>query len=451
MKIPLPKGIVGLTEFPKLQEYYINMMWTENGPMRTPGIKSFATGSGAMRGAVTWFVDGRRYQVSGSKFERVNADKTVTVLGSIGGMADVVFSQGQVNLVFVVKGGSGYRYNETEGLKQITDPDFYPSDSVDFIDGRHVFIPSDGEPAFYSEVDQGGNIEPLSFFDAEELPDRNKCVINVSNQLFIGGTDSFEQFRTQIDPDAAFTRREGGRVDVGFVSGLTRFKTSFAFLGRRRGEAYRIYVMLSGDAQAISNEAIDEILNEQYTLEELEKCHAERFEYKGHEALVFSLPNHTFIFANGQWSYMDSQLDQKVSRWRGKGVTHAYGKYLVGDVSTGDIGELGNYSQEYGQDVELELLTYIRGERNAFFNVKKIELDCLMGQSLVEKTVGLSISRDGRSWSDFHYRGLGTIGQYSKVVRWHPAGGIGQFENFCGLRIRSTADINFPIEALTFE
>lgn len=449
MNIPLPKGINGLAEFPKLREYYINMMWTENGPMRTPGIKSFSQGSGAIRGASNWF--GKRYQVAGSSFERVNEDKTLTNLGSVSGSQEVVFSEGQVNLVFIVKGGKGYRYNETDGLVEITDSDFYSSVDVDFIDGRHVFIPADGEPAFYSEVDQGGNIEPLSFFDAEELPDKNKCVINISNQLFIGGSDSFEQFRTQVDPDAAFTRREGARVDVGYVSAKVRFKTTFAFLGRRRGEAYRFYAMTSGDAVGISNEAIDELLNEHYTLAQLESCRGERFEYKGHEVLVFSLQNHTLIFSNGQWSYLDSTIDGKVSPWRGKGITHTYGKYLVGDVSTNDIGELGNYSQEYGQDIELELQTFVRSERNSFFSISKIEIDCLMGQTLDEKTIGLSVSRDGWLWSDFHYRGLGTTGQYSKIVRWHPAGGIGQFENFCGLRIRSTADINFPIEALSFK
>jgi hypothetical protein len=381
----------------------------------------------------------------------VGAAGEATELGEISGSADVVFSQGLVNLVVIVKGGNGYRYNATDGLVQIADEDYLPSDDVDFIDGRHVFVASDGYSVFYSEVDAGGDIEPLSYFDAQELPDKNKCVINISNQILIGGEHSFEAFRTQIDPDAVFTRREGGRVDVGFVSAKTRFLSTFAFLGRRRGEGFRFYAMGSGDAQPISNEAIDELINEQYTLKELQQGYAERFEYKGHEVIVFNLARHSLGFSNGAWFYLDSTIDGKPSPWRVKGISHAYGKYICGDAATNNVGVIGNVSTEYGGKVESEIQTFIRGERNAYFSVKNIEADCLVGQSAIEGTIGLSISRDGRTWSDYHYRGLGKQGQYSRLVKWQFAGGIGTFENMCGIRLRTTADVNLPLEALTFQ
>lgn len=446
--VPFPKGIVGLQAFPKQQEWLKNFLLTQEGVIRTPGIEAFTVGSGVCRGASQWR-DGYDYQVSGNDLIRINSVGSITVLGTIAGSADCVFSPGQTNLVIVVKGGNGYRYNDTDGLVQITDPDYIPSVSVDFIDGRHVFVPYDGEPAFYSSVDSPGDISPLSFFDAEELPDKNRAVINVQNQLIILGDDSFEVFRTNIDPDVVFTRREGARVDVGYIAGLTRFAGTFAFLGRSREQTARFFVAGAGTAEPISTPAIDEILNDDYTAAEREECEGMRYEWKGTEVLVFTLPRHTFKFANGIWSYADSDLDgTNAGQWRARWISCGAGRYVVGDREGSNIGILSNEPSEYGDRLEAELQTYVRDERNSYIDITKLELDCLTGQAITNKTVGISVSRDARIWSDYHYRTLGLIGKYSQRVLWQP---IGQCENYLGIRIRTTADVSFSLEALTAE
>jgi hypothetical protein len=61
-------------------------------------------------------------------------------------------------------------------------------------------------PAAYSEVDNPNNIDPLNFFDAEELPDLNRVTINIANNLYIGGTESFEIYRSSGDVTAPFIR-----------------------------------------------------------------------------------------------------------------------------------------------------------------------------------------------------------------------------------------------------
>ena len=411
--------------------------------IRTPGIEQIATGYGNCRGAYTWR-DGYCYMVSGDSLIRINSDYSVTSLGTIAGTEDCEFSPGQANLVIIVKNGNGYYYNETDGLVQITDTDFISSVSVDYVDGRHVFIPYDGEPAIYSEVDQPSNISPLAFFDAEELPDKNKVCINIQNQLGIGGTDSFEFFRTNINPDIVFTRRDGARVDVGFIGGLTRFGGTFAFIGRQREQAPRIYAMGTGNYQAFSSPAIDEILSG-YTESELEACHTIRYEWKGVEVIAFTLTRHTFSYANNVWIYQDSSIDGSIGPWRAKGIAHAYGKYIVGDSDSSKIGILSNVTTEYGYDVEFEVKTFIRDLRDSNFDVTRIEIDCLTGQKLTAETIGLSVSRDGRSWGEFRYKSLGVTGEYGKRVLWQP---VGKFENYCGVRIRSTADVQFSLESI---
>lgn len=450
-QIPLPKGIQGIRDVPKSREHLTNLMWCNEALIRTPGISAFAEATDTCRGATSWYVDNNAYFVTGTDLLRITAGGTAINLGTIAGDEDVAFSQGQVNLVIVVKGGKGYRYNATEGLKEITDPDYLPSVSVDFIDGRHVFIPADGSPAFYSDIDKAGDINPLSFFDAEEVPDDNSAVINLGNQLYILGEQSLEVFRTNVDPDLVFTRREGARLDVGYIGALTRYGPSAAFIGRRRDEGAKFFVIGSGQAQEFSTPAICEIINEGYTLQELQACNVVRYEWKGYEVLAFNLARHTLAFCNGVWFYQDSELDgDEYGPWRAKGVCNAYGKFLVGDAKEAKIGHLGDYQTEYGQDVEFEIRTFARGERESYLQISALMLDCLTGQKLTNESIRLSISKNGRAWGDWFPRNLGTIGDYSRLVKWQPPGGFGVKENFLGIRLRSTADVKFSLEALQF-
>lgn len=445
MKIPFPKGIVGLDIAPKLQEYLLNLFISRSGVVRTPGIDSFGTGVGTCRGAETWR-NGKAYMVSGNSLISIASTGAITNLGTISGTADCVFSLGQVNIVIIVKGGDGYYYNETNGLQQITDTDFLPSASVDFIDGRHVFIPADGSPAFYTEIDNPNSISPLAFFDAEELPDKNKAVINTQNQLIILGDDSAEIFRTNVNPDVVFSRREGSRIDYGFIGGLVRFGNTFAFVGRKRGEAAQIFVMGSGRAEPISSEAVDQLINKEYTGEERAACEAYRYVWDSYEVLVFTFARHTLKFVNGQWVYSSSELNDSVQgQWRVKGICYAYGHYIVGDRDNSKIGKLSDSATEYGEDVEFEVQTYIRDEKNTYFDVNAITLDNLTGQSDTEQTISLRLSKDGRTYYDPIPRSLGLKGEYAKQITWQP---VGQVENFLGMKLRSTAPVKFGMESI---
>lgn len=444
--VNLPRGIKGLKEQPKQQEYLVNYLWTETGLLRTPGIESFSTGFGVCRGGVHWKVLDKTFMVSGTRFISIDITGAVTDIGEIPGTEECFFSEGQVFLVIGRVGDKAYTYSSSTGLAEIVDPDFQVSVSADFIDGRHVFVPADGSPVFYSDVDLAGSIDPLSFFDAEELPDVNKAVINISNQLYVLGTDSTEVFRTNVDPDVVFTRREGARVDVGYLAGLTRYVGSFAFLGRERGESYQFFVMGSGTAQVISNAVIDEIL-EEYTEAELKLCRGDRYKLKNNDVLVFTLPRHTLCFSNGNWFYKSSGTS--LEPWRAHTIISSYGKYIVGDNSNSSIGKLSDVSQEYGQDVFAEIKTFIRSERGSFFKVKLIELEQLSGVASTEETVGISITKDGYSYpAGFNYKSLGKTGEYRKRVKWQP---VGHFEDFCGIKVKTSSAAKTSLELITFE
>jgi len=446
--IELPKGIVGLDEHPHQKEYLVNYVWTPTGLIRNYGIEAHADGVGPCYGVVHWQANNKTYMVSGNALLRVNEDGTTANLGTVSGTTKCFFSQGQVYLVIGRIGGAAYTLSTSETLAAISDPEYLPSVGADFIDGRHVFIPADGSPAFYSDVDNAGSIDPLSFFDAEELPDQNKAVINISNQLYILGADSAEVFRVNVDPDAVFTRREGARVDTGYLSCLVRYKGTFAFIGRDRGESFQIFVMDAGRAVPISSPAIDELL-ESYTEDQLKSADAVRYKLKGYECLAFTINDRTIVFCEGNWSYQSSGTE--LSKWRVYGIAHNGNRYIVGDRDTKKIGCLSSTAQEYGEDVFSEIQTFIRSEKGGFFKIGKIEPSINSGVCDTTESIGLSISKDGKAYSGFNYREIGEKGEYRRRIRWQPPGGIGAFESFCGIKIKTTAPDKLSLDFLSFE
>ena len=445
-QVKLPTGLAGVEDTPKINESLVNMFSLEGTLLRTPGIDlAFTANTYSCRGSATWYVDETLYKVIGQYFYRIDRATGPQQIGSISGTSDVVFSLGQVNLVIIVKGGAGYTYNQISGLQQITDPDFLPSDSVDFIDGRHVFIPSDGSPAFYSDIDNAGSINPLSFFDAEELPDLNKFVINIKNDLYIMGSEASQRFRVTQSSTTPFVRCEGSRVDVGYVCGGIRYLDTFAFIGRQRGESYAVHAMGQGSAQAISNATVNEMLNTRYDVNDLEKSYSFSFKWHGRQFVGWTIKNDTIAYVDGNWIILDSEIQNGTGPWTAKGVSFAYGKYYVGDRIGNNIGILSESASEYDDNLECEISTFFRSStRKSYFPIRSIILDALSGNG--PSTIGLSISNNGREYGPINYVSLGEIGEYNQVIRW--SGGLGRYESFAGIKLRMTGQVRISIDSL---
>ena len=444
MKVPLPTGITGDNDIPKRKEYLVNLYSTEDTLIQTPGISALSTGDGICRGAVTF--QNEYYQVSGSNLIRISSSGIKTVIGAIAGTADVVFAQSFIALCIVVKGGAGYFYSPSIGLVQITDPDYFPSVDVDSINARFVFVPADGGPLFYTDVNNLTDIPSLNFFDAELLPDDNKTVINLRNDLYIGGTDSFEVFRNQADVDTPFIRVNGAAIETGYVAAKARYKDTFLFLGRDRDGSFGFFAMSSGDAPQISNSAIAELLNEEYTEAELNLCTSQRFTWKGVDMVCFRLARHSLLYFGNDWTYMQTGIDpdDTLQPWSVNHLSFAYGKYLVGSADNNSIGILANINTEYGEKIERQINTFIKADRNAYFEIDSAMLDVTAGTNFTEGTVGLCGSKDGLNYGEPWWQPLGAQGRTEQQVRW--TGGLGVFESFLGLKIRTTADVKFSVD-----
>ena len=82
MIVPLPTGITGDQDIPRLQENLVNLFNPgDNTLIKTPVITSFSTGEGNCRGAITFQEE--HYQVSGTELIKISVSGFKTVLGTI--------------------------------------------------------------------------------------------------------------------------------------------------------------------------------------------------------------------------------------------------------------------------------------------------------------------------------------------------------------------------------
>ena len=81
-------------------------------------------------------------------------------------------------------------------------------------------------------------------------------------------------------------------------------------------------------------------------------------------------------------------------------LSFAYGKYLVGSADNNSIGILANINTEYGEKIERQINTFIKADRNAYFEIDSAMLDVTTGTNFTEGTVGLCGSKDGLNYGE---------------------------------------------------
>jgi hypothetical protein len=115
-----------------------------------PGYALFATGAGAARGCLK--TNDRVFFVLGSGLYELNIAGTLTLKGTLATSTGPVSMAYGISQLVVVDGTNGYVLTlATDVFAQITDPDFYGSDTVTFFDNYFVFIRPDTGQFYISD------------------------------------------------------------------------------------------------------------------------------------------------------------------------------------------------------------------------------------------------------------------------------------------------------------
>lgn len=447
-QIPFPTGLSEVANIPKSRHSLINCFDNGQGAIiGRPGIDTIRTTQFVARGQFVW--RNQLYQIVSNRLIRIDNTTTgdFTDIGFISGSLRVETAIGFTHAILAVRGGDIYSLDASGTLTNISaQPNYAPSNSVVYINGRFVFVPTDGtQPAFFTNANSL-TVDGTNFFDAEELPDENQVCFNLRNTLYIGGTDSFELFRDTGATPVPFSRLSGARMDYGFIGAETPYADTFAFIGREREQDFGIYLVGQGRANKISNEAIDLILK-RHTLSQLQSAVGNRFKWNGYDILTFTLATDSFGFFNGNWFRLMINDGGSEIAWNAGFINQFQGSYY--SASDGFIGRLSDANTEYGKDVPRYIDIPFQHEDNDFFACQSISMNVSQGFNATSPvTVGLAVSRNNVEYGEFLYRDLGKRGEYTQHLEWNPPGGMGAYDGFMGLRIYTSQDVNFDANGL---
>ncbi len=444
-EVPFPLGLEGTTELPQTRRALHNCFNADGRLIQRPGAELIKANTGVARGSFEW--NGNLYGVVSTDLIRIDNLTTgaYTVINTVAGTADIDTAIGFNHAVIVVKGGNGYTLDSTDTLTQIVDVDYVASDSVAHINGYFVYIPSDGSPAFYSDVGAAGTIQTDSFFDAEELPDDNQVAINFRNVLYIGGDDSFQQFRVVGDVAAPF-RPVTGRIDNGYIGGILEYDNTFLFIGREKGQDIGIYQMGQGRAPKISNEYIDTVLTT-YTQTELAAARSARIKWRGYDIAVFRLERDAFGYYQGSWFRLSTRESGENASWNAAFITEFNLKYYVFDAN--NFGVLSDVNTDFGEP--FEKLIDFGFPTDGQFAVQSLTYRISQGFNENLGSVTLQISDDNMLYGPAFQRNTGELGDYTSQLVWEYPGGLGMYDRFMGIRLISAENINFSAMAMEME
>ena len=324
----------------------------------------------------------------------------------------------------------------TFGFQQITDPAFYPANTVSFFDGYFIFDRIGTNEFFLSNLYDGTTYNALDFASAESQPDFVTGTIQNLQLLFI-----ICQLHLELWYDAGsfpfpFQRYTGAGISYGCVSPKTIIKQDGAifFLGSDK----IFYRLQSTVPIRVSTHAMEHIIAQDTNIA---AAYCFTFTLEGHKMVGLTLPasGRTLVFdiSTNRWHERESwdQNNNTLGIWRGSTAFSAFNQNYVGDAFNGNVNlldwttytELGNtirglaYSIPYHQD------------RKRLF-VSRFELDIQAGVGLAngpgsDPQIQLGWSIDGaNTFRPLQFwRSMGKIGKYLQRLRWLRMGSGRQF------------------------
>ena len=453
-RIEFPTGLTGSDDLPRTKQGLQNCFNNLTGQIiATPGItKKGADTAGGARGAFVW--QDSLYGVVGNSLIKVTdlVAGTFSTIGTIAGSDNIEWDVGFNHAVIVVRNATGkiYTLSTSDTLTDISgNSNFVPCIDVAHMDGRFFYVPFDGDPVFFSDVGAAGTVQATSFFDAETQPDKNNSVWTIRNTLYIGGTDSIESFRATGVGLVPFQRIAGAALDYGVIGGVLEYADTVLFIGRATGQDEAIYAVGQGTATKISNERIDVLLHDNYTIAELAEAIPGRLKWRGYDLATFSLSADSFGFYQGNWFKLDTVISGVSRPWSAGFINQLDGEYY--SFHDTDFGRFEKVNTMYGNELTRIIDLSFNDPEGRRFTCSRIELGVSQGFNAAVGSVAIFMSRNGIEYPIPVYRPLGDLAKYNDRLVWQPPGGLGNYIGYMGIRIYTTENVIFNADGLILD
>jgi len=430
--------------------------------MRCPGLNRITTvGSGPIRGM--WQMGSYGYVVSGYEFYKITTDWEISLLGPVNGTGPVSMSDNGTQ-IFIACSPSGFIYDTQTGLLQeITDPDFPGAVTVSYIDGYFVFNEPGSQKIWVTALLDGTQIDALEFASAEGSPDNVVALIADHREVWVFGTNSVEVWYDSGALDFPLERLQGAFNEIGCTApfSIAKLDNGLFWLGsdsRGRGIVYR---NRGYTGVRISTHALEFAIQNYGPIND---AVAYTYQQEGHSFYVL-----TFPLANKTWVY-----DASTEMWHERGGFHN-GQYyrhrsncrmvfadkiIVGDFENGNIYffDLDKYTDNgFPQRWTRAWRALPPGQNNLKRTVHHaLQIDCESGvpleasdaqqiidaedtANMITENMSTFITEDGRitgysqmvlrwsddgghTWSNWHKRSVGILGETWWRVIWRRLG-----------------------------
>lgn len=397
----------------------------------TPGLELFTTvGGGPIRGAISTKNKGRAFVVSGFDFYEVFSDGTSTLIGTL------LTPTGQVSIaenptqIMIVDGTYGYIYDRnTSTFAQILDADFPACDAVSFQDGYFLVTEKDTAKFYISALNDGSSWDALDFATVESSPDDLVAVISDNQNVWLFGEKVTEVYQNTGDATFPFQRIQGAIVETGCAAAHTvkKLDNTLYWLGLDEQGSGVVWRAEGYNAIRVSTQAIEKQIQ---TANDFTESYAWVYHQQGHAFYCLQVKGlgTTLVYdvSTQLWherAYRDNNLNEYQPH-RASCHFFFFQNNLVGDRENGNIYKLSlNAYSDNGDPLFRDRITpWYHAEKHLITHAQ-LELDCEVGRGdVAEPQIMMRYTDDGRNWSNWLYRSLGEIGEYSTRVKWNKLG-----------------------------
>jgi glutamine cyclotransferase len=351
---------------------------------------------------------------------RVESNLTGVLLGTVPG-SGYVDMMGDSDEVLCITNGTAYRYfNGT--VAEIADADFPGAQWGEYLDGYAIIGPGDGKVYVNQTPGDFSAWNALDFATAEGAPDDIIGGIVDHRQAFFGGRETIEIWENTGNADFPLERSPGGFIELGLGStfGFAKHSNSVFFYASDG----TIRTLSGYDPIRISTHAVEQAI-EAYADK---RCTTLTWTESGHAMVGFTWAEGTWVYDLSTQLWHERQSYGR-TRWRPVFSLRAYDKWIVGDYLSNKLGYLDPSTfSEWGDVLRWSATCPSINQENQFVRHQRLELIFETGVGLLtgqgsDPQVMLRFSDDGgRTWSNEHWRSLGTQGAYRDRVAWNRLG-----------------------------
>lgn len=438
---------------------------TDANLFNTPGIEEVIAGSTLDQCRGAHVMAGIAYFVISDSLIRLNRSIvenedifTIDTLGTIDGIDRVYMADNGIQLCIVSTPdgettGKSYIFTDApDTLTEITDVNFDgPASSVVYMDGYFIFHKSDGKKFFNSPLNDGlSGYDALDFNVAEADPDQIRGLGVLNNQLYVIGSETTQIFRNIGRAPSPFAPIAGATIDLGVSAPQTivKFGGGLAFVGAAVNESPAVWLISGGQKRKLSTNALENEFSKLRIDSDPSLFFSFVYAESGAYWLGISVPGTCYVYdlINDRWHERQSLDGTDLSRYRVTHIATAYGRVLVGDSLSGNIGALNeDIYLEYGLLTPRLITTRPFDNTGNSVDVASIEAfvesgvglandvtiqtgATALGQPIVgvggsDPKITLSWSDDGaRTYDGFIPRSMGKIGEYNHRSIWNRVG-----------------------------